>query len=96
MADDIGVLRAVRDEYLLSTPLGTLFVDTYYRVSPPIADVVAQSPMLAAVVRFVLVPIIVLTDLFMTHPLAFALVVAMTLMMSGVALFRRKSEAEYR
>ncbi|MCH7924992.1 MAG: PKD domain-containing protein, partial [Planctomycetes bacterium] len=41
MADDIGVLRAVRDDYLLSTPLGTLFMDMYYRISPPIADVVA-------------------------------------------------------
>jgi len=58
MAADIDTLRAFRDTYLLSSSGGTAFVDAYYRVSPFIANVVAQSPFLAAVVRLLLAPVI--------------------------------------
>jgi len=58
MAADIDTLRAFRDTYLLHSSVGTAFVDTYYRVSPFVADIVAQSPFLAAVVRLLLAPVI--------------------------------------
>ena len=90
MADDIDVLRAVRDDYLLSTPLGTLFMDMYYRISPPIADVVAQSAALAALIRLLLVPVIVLANLSLTHQLAFALTV---LSLCTITAYRRFSRA---
>ena len=93
MADDIGVLRAVRDDYLLSTPLGMLFVDMYYRVSSPIADVVAQSPALAALIRLLFVPVIVLANLSLTHPLAFALALLSLCAITAYRRFYRASSA---
>jgi hypothetical protein len=35
----------------LKNALGSLFVDTYYAVSPPIADFIAKNDFLRAVVR---------------------------------------------
>lgn len=51
MAADLDLLRGLRDTYLLSNPLGTALVDVYYQVSPPIADLVATNPFLAAIAR---------------------------------------------
>ena len=35
LAREVEVLRTVRDERLMTNPLGALFVDSYYRLSPP-------------------------------------------------------------
>ena len=88
MANEIDVLRAVRDDYLLGTSLGSLFVEMYYRVSPPIADVVAQNPPLAALVRLLLVPVIALANSSLTYTLAFALAV---LFLCSITAYRRFS-----
>ena len=61
LAEEVDVLRDVRDAHLLDNVLGTAFVDTYYRVSPPIADRVREHPLLAAAVRSALRPIISLS-----------------------------------
>jgi hypothetical protein len=64
----------VRDEFLLTNTVGTAFTDTYYRVAPAIADSVAASPVLAAVVRVLLVPVIFLGKMALTSPALMALV----------------------
>ncbi len=74
MAGEIDTLRAVRDTYLLDNTLGTAFVDTYYRVSPAIADTVASSPVLAALVRVLLVPVIFLGKVALAMPALTALI----------------------
>ena len=51
LAQEIDTLRNFRDKHLLGNPLGTAFVDTYYRLSPPIADIVSTNPVVAAFVR---------------------------------------------
>lgn len=71
---DIDTLRQVRDEFLLTNTVGTAFTDTYYRVAPTVADSVAASPMLAAVVRVMLVPVIFLGKMALTSPALMALV----------------------
>ncbi len=58
LAGEIDVLRTLRDERMLGNPLGTLFVDLYYRVSPPLADQIAAKPALADLVRALLYPLI--------------------------------------
>ncbi len=60
LAANIDMLRAFRDNYLLNTGPGTAVVDAYYRVSPFIADAVAQSPVLATMVRLLIAPLIFL------------------------------------
>ena len=58
MAEEIDVLRAVRDAYLLPNAPGAAFADTYYRLSPAIADRISESAALSALVRLVLLPMI--------------------------------------
>lgn len=74
MAAQIDTLRDFRDTYLLSNTVGTALTDVYYRVSPPIADAVAQSPVLAAAVRVMLVPVIFLGKVAMAMPFLTAFV----------------------
>ncbi len=85
---EIDTLRAVRDTYLLDNAVGSAFVDTYYRVSPAIADAVAQSPVLAAVVRLMLVPVIFLGKLALLMPTTMAL---LALALGAVCMLRRGS-----
>ena len=51
LAKELNVLRALRDERLLTNAAGRAFVDTYYRLSPALAERVAESPGLAAAAR---------------------------------------------
>jgi hypothetical protein len=87
MNTQIDVLRDVRDTYLLDNAAGTAFVDLYYHVSPAIADVVAQSPVLAAMVRLALVPVVFLGKLALTSPAFFGLLV---LSVAAMFIARRK------
>jgi uncharacterized repeat protein (TIGR02543 family) len=56
MAEEIEILRQFRDEYLLTNPLGRALVDLYYRISPPIADLITEHPSLKPIVRAGLLP----------------------------------------
>lgn len=51
MHEDINVLRDFRDEYLMTSAVGRVFVKVYYTTSPPIADVIREHKWLRAVVR---------------------------------------------
>jgi len=63
-AQQLDVLRAYRDQVLLKDPLGARFVSLYYKVSPPIANYIAEHPALRTVVREGLVePVVSLTKL---------------------------------
>jgi hypothetical protein len=50
-AKQIDVLREFRDDVLLKSTLGSQFVALYYRLSPPIADVIAGNELLRTLVR---------------------------------------------
>jgi hypothetical protein len=54
-AAELNVLRAFRDQVLVKNALGSLFVQTYYKVSPPIADFIARNDFLRGVVREALI-----------------------------------------
>ncbi|MGQ9545693.1 MAG: CFI-box-CTERM domain-containing protein [Dehalococcoidia bacterium] len=58
-AKQIDVLREFRDVALLENEAGRLFVGLYYRLSPPIAGVIARSDLLRTIVRELLVDPIV-------------------------------------
>lgn len=55
---EVGLLCKFRDECLLTNPLGTAFVNAYYKLSPPIADFIAESEPLKAAVRVALKPLV--------------------------------------
>jgi uncharacterized repeat protein (TIGR02543 family) len=54
-AEQIDVLREFRDGVLLESAAGSQLVDLYYRLSPPVADIVSGSSFLRTMVRELLV-----------------------------------------
>lgn len=60
----VDKLREFRDNYLLTNYFGRKFVDTYYKFSPPIAEVIQNSEFLKAVTRIVLTPFVI----FVVYP----------------------------
>ena len=61
MADEIEILRELRDEYLLTNPLGQALIDLYYRISPPIAEFITEHPSLKPIVRAGLLPAVAMS-----------------------------------
>jgi hypothetical protein len=58
MADDVILLRKFRDEVLLSHAAGRIFVNAYYKYSPPVADFIRDHESLNTAVRVLLKPLI--------------------------------------
>ena len=56
MANDVEMLRHVRDAYLTSNALGELAVEAYYTFGPALASVIAPSELLRATARAALGP----------------------------------------
>jgi hypothetical protein len=56
----VKVLRSFRDHYLLGNVPGLLLVKAYYAFSPPLARIIAPSPLLRACVRRELLPVVLL------------------------------------
>ncbi len=54
-AAEIDVLREFRDAVLLKSAAGSAFVDLYYRLSPPIAEAIAENGFVRTLVRELLV-----------------------------------------
>ncbi len=57
MAEELNTLRSFRDSQLLTNPAGASFTDMYYRMSPPIAEFIADYPRVRAAARAVIAPI---------------------------------------
>jgi hypothetical protein len=55
-APKVRVLRDFRDAYLLSNSPGREFVRWYYRISPPVADVIKKDERLRTLTRGILMP----------------------------------------
>jgi hypothetical protein len=93
MAQELDTLRAFRDEYLLTNPAGEALVETYYSVSPPIADAIADSSALRAIVRVSLVPAVTMSEVALHAPwlLALAALAMISLAMGTLAVRRRRS-----
>lgn len=90
MTSEIDVLRRLRDEYLLTNPLGAVFVDAYYRSSPPIADAVGKSDVLRGTVRLVLAPVIATAQALLAAG-AWLSMPALSVVLAAMFIIRRAS-----
>ncbi len=98
---EVGMLCEFRDKYLLTNPLGTAFVNAYYKLSPPIADFIAENEVLKAAVRTALKPLVVVaecclneeiqTECIISAILFFASSITSTVVMMRVDKRRRKT-----
>lgn len=59
VAYEINELRYWRDTKLSKNVYGRIFINTYYKVSPPIARLIANSPKAKKIVRKMLRPLII-------------------------------------
>jgi hypothetical protein len=57
----VAILRQFRDKYLVTNWLGNRMVSLYYQYSPPIAHVIAQHELLKTIVKFGLLPLVVIS-----------------------------------
>jgi hypothetical protein len=89
LAVQIDTLRQFRDMYMLSNPLGMAAADMYYHISPAIADVVAKYPVIAAMVRIVLVPIILVAKMAVSMPIPSMIMAALGTVMLVLRRLRR-------
>lgn len=76
----VNVLKKFRDTYLMTHAAGRLFVKTYYRISPPIAETIAAHPWLKYAVRVMLLPFIGFSLLALQVNLAAAIIMALLLL----------------
>jgi hypothetical protein len=60
MAEEIGVLRRLRDRHLRTNAPGRALVDAYYAIGPAASRAVAASPTLRGIARAVLEPLVAL------------------------------------
>jgi hypothetical protein len=63
MAREMGILRLFRDEYLIANPLGRILADSYYGLSPPIAEFIGEHPGVKPMVRAGLAPAVAMSTI---------------------------------
>jgi hypothetical protein len=86
MAEEIQILRDFRDEYLVTNPVGKSLVDTYYTVSPPIAEFITEHPSLKPIVRAGLIPAVAMSTVAVNTTPAEKIVIVGLLVLLSVAL----------
>lgn len=88
----VGMLRALRDRYLLSFAPGRLFVAAYYRFSPPLADYISRHDTLKTAARILLLPLLALSCLILHVGPVVTLALLVALLALPVAFsWRRRS-----
>ena len=94
--DDASVetLRAFRDTHLATDNIGSAFVSTYYKLSPPIAEFIDDHPSLKPVMRAALLPSVAISEAAVSTSLPMKTAIASSLMLiSALAIvwLKRKS-----
>ena len=56
LAQEVATLKDFRDKFLLTHSLGRTFVQYYYEISPPIANLIRNHEVLKVGTRVVLIP----------------------------------------
>jgi len=88
LAAEVQTLRRFRDRYLMTSAPGRALVSGYYRVSPPVAELIRGNPALRALTRLALRPAIWGARLTETSP-ASALILTVTIVCgSGLLGYR--------
>jgi hypothetical protein len=68
MADEVVILRAFRDRYLITNAPGRAFVRFYYATSPMLADFIARHESLRTATRIGLMPCVIGCEIALNSP----------------------------
>jgi hypothetical protein len=82
-------IREFRDRFLLTSSIGRVFVDMYYRWSHPIARIIAQWKPVRVLVRLNLMPVIGFCALVSKTNIYSLLVVFILLVLGGLFVLKR-------
>jgi hypothetical protein len=85
----VKILRDFRDLFLLTNRAGKVFVDFYYRTSPPVAQVIAKNEFLKGVVRIGLMPAVGFSALSIQIGIFWTLMLALVMLGTVVMVLRR-------
>lgn len=66
LAEEVKTLSRFRDEFLLKNALGRIFVKSYYKVSPDIAEFIRKRPLVRKIIRLQLKPVTFIVNLFVS------------------------------
>ncbi len=94
MANEVKTFREFRNQFLLTNTIGKLFVKTYYKFSPPIADFIEKSETLRAATRAALYPFLLFSSIALKFGFAaavLALISFLILVFKIKAVVRQKS-----
>jgi hypothetical protein len=81
MAPEVIVLRKFRDDFLLTNTPGSALVSLYYRLSPPLADLIRNDEGLRTATRLMLAPIV--------YAVKYPTLGLLSILLMGVCIFRR-------
>ncbi|MBF0299960.1 MAG: hypothetical protein HQK51_14640 [Oligoflexia bacterium] len=83
----VKTLRDFRDDVLINFSFGRLFISLYEKYSPPYAKIIANNEMLKFITRAALTPVVAAIWIFLNHPLIFAFLLSLFLMLLAVLIF---------
>jgi subtilisin family serine protease len=66
LAEEVWILRELRDAYLMKNTIGKTLVSLYYRYSPALAHHIAKNPKTQRAIRIALYPIVTLSTWLLT------------------------------
>ena len=93
MAKEIKILRALRDDVLLTNSVGTSLVEFYYKFSPPVANFIAKHDSLRVMVRWSLLPLVGVSWLAFkigfVPALTLAFLMILLMLSTAVAVYKR-------
>jgi hypothetical protein len=92
----VQTLRDFRDTYLVTNPVGSSLVSTYYKLSPPVAKFIDEHPALKPIVRVALMPAVALSTVAVSTTLAqkIAILGSLALVSVVLAVWLRKRQGK--
>lgn len=87
MAAEVQTFRKFRNQFLLTSDLGKLFVKAYYKFSPPAANFISQNETLRGITRAALYPFLGFSYIALNYGILAAL---LTLIVLFILIFRIK------
>lgn len=86
----VALLRQFRDDILMQSAPGRAFVETYYKLSPPLAHFIGQHPTARAITRVLLWPLYGFATLCLHAPTLLALLTTSLLALAAYAIIRKR------